>query len=92
MAYPNNNGPQNGQNRPVTEFYLNVRDPADDGSSTKVGSIKLSAYNEYFVELFTAFKANPELIEEFVKTLVIDIKSATPAGGKSAFLTKIAAA
>ena len=91
MTYQNQNGPQNGQNRPVTEFYLNVRDPAEDSSSTKVGSIKLSAYNDYFVELFAAFKKDPALIDEFVKTLVIDIKSATPAGGKSAFLSKHAA-
>ena len=89
-TYPSN-GPQNGQNRPVTEFYLNVRDPSEDGTTTKVGSLKLSAYNDYFVELFQAFKKDPALIEEFVKTLVIDIKSATPAGGKSAFLTKNAA-
>jgi hypothetical protein len=90
MPYPNN-GPQNGQTRPEVEFYMNIRDPAEDGSTTKVGSVKLSAYNEYFVDLFAAFRANPELMDEFTKTLVIDIKSAKPAGGKSAFLTKHAA-
>ena len=92
MPYQNQNGPQNGQARYETEFYLNVRDPSVDGeTSTKVGSIKLSGYSEYFVELFAAFRANPEAMTEFVKTLELDIQSAKPSGGKSAFLSKVAA-
>ena len=91
MAYPSN-GP-NGQARNETEFYLNVRDPSVDGeTSTKVGSIKLSGYSEYFVELFAAFRANPESMKDFVNTLEIDIQSAKPSGGKSAFLSKVSTA
>ena len=95
MPYPNNArnaGPNRGSqdDKVPVSYFMNIRDPSADGeSTTKVGTIRISAYNDFFTGIIEAFDNDPESMETFIKGLVIDIKSAKPAGGGSAFLDKM---